>query len=99
MRRKRELRFKKKVEIINFERADNIWESTYEYKCINSLSIATFVINTIGYSRIVNWDFDDIGESRILLKCTKEEFEDFITKFIKEFEDELRDIDFDSKKF
>ena len=94
MRRKRELTFRKNTKIVNFQKADNIWESTYEYECINSIFIALFIMNEIGYTKVVDWDFNDFGESHVLLKCTKEEFIDFAKKFMEEFKNDIHDIKF-----
>ena len=94
MKRKRTLYFEKHIEIIDFEKGKHLFDNRYTYKTVNSIYIASFVINEIGYSKIVDWDFNDIGESKIILKCTKEEFEDFVTKFIKKFEDDVHDISF-----
>ena len=94
MRRKRELSFRKKTTIVDFQIAENFWESTYSYECLNSLVIALFVLQKAGFSNLVDWEFNDYGTSRILLKCTKEEFEKFVKEFIKEFENDIEDIKF-----
>ena len=94
MRRKRELCFRKNTKITDFQRAENFWESTYSYKCIDSLYIAMFVVNEIGFSKIKDFELVDFGESHILVKCTKQEFQDFVNKFAEEFKDDVHDISF-----
>ena len=81
MRRKRELHFKKNVEITDFQFSKNFWDSKYSYKCIDSIYIAMFIV-------------DEIGESHILVKCTKKEFQDFVNKFTEEFRNDVHDIKF-----
>ena len=94
MRRKRELHFKKNVEITDFQFSKNFWDSKYSYKCIDSIYIAMFIVDEIGFSKIKDFEFIDFGESHILVKCTKKEFQDFVNKFTEEFRNDVHDIKF-----
>ena len=96
MKRKRKFYFKKHIIVTNFKQGDTILDSTYEYKTVNNLSIATQIVNLlhknkIGYEGLVDWQFNDFDFCWVEIKSEKQDYFKFAIDFMDAFEGYMDD--------